>query len=55
MQEPVRPVLTLEPWKDLLPPDLHSYYKWACDSSETLNRFVFQVVVAWSENDLLSW
>ena len=37
-QGPVGPILSLDPWKDWLPPDLHGFYKWAfCCFCRSLN------------------
>ena len=33
-QDPTGPVLTLEPWRDWLPPDLHGFYVWVFDTFE---------------------
>ena len=40
------PISSLRPWDDLIPPDLHGFFKWVFDSLEVLNGFLRQVVVS---------
>ena len=54
-QGPTGLVLTLEPWRDWLPPDLHGFDVWAFDTLEVLNGFISQVASAWREAAVLSW
>ena len=44
-------VSSLRPWDNLIPPDLHGFYRWVLDSLEVLNGFLKQVVVV-SRRDL---
>ena len=52
-QGPVGPIVTLEPWSDSLPQDLHGFFQCFFDSLDALNVFVKGVVVA--EAALASW
>ena len=54
-QGPTGPVLTLEPWKDWLPPDLHGFYAWVFDTLKVLDEFISQVASARREAAMLSW
>ena len=54
-QGPTGPVLTLEPWRDWLPPDLHGFYAWVFDTLKVLDRFISQVATARRDAAVLSW
>ena len=41
-QGPTGPVLTLDPWRDWLPPDLHGFYAWVFDTLKNLDEFISQ-------------
>ena len=51
----VRVVLSLHPWNDWVPPDLHGFYKWVFDSLEVLNGFLKQVVVSRRDIGIRKW
>ena len=54
-QGPTGPVLTLEPWKDWPPPDLHGFHDWVSSTMEVLDRFITQVASARREAAVLAW
>ena len=54
-QGPAGPVLTLDPWKDWLPPDLHGFYAWVFDTLKVLDEFISQVASARRDAAILSW
>ena len=45
-QGPTGPILTLEPWRDCLPPDLHGFLAWASSTMELLDSIISEVVSA---------
>ena len=52
---PCGPVSSLHPWDDLIPPDLHGFFKWVIDSLEVLNGFLRQVVVSRRDDGIRKW
>ena len=55
-QGPTGPVLTLDPWKDWLPPDRHDgFYAWVFDTLKVLDEFISQVNSARGDAAILSW
>ena len=45
-QGPTGPVVTLDPWRDWLPPDLHGFFAWVFDTLKVLDDFICQVTLA---------
>ena len=54
-QGPAGPVLTLDPWKDWLPPDLHGFYAWVFDTLKVPDGFISQIASARRDATILSW
>ena len=54
-QGPCGPVLSLEPWVNWVPPDLHGFFEWVFDTLKLLNDFVRQVVVVRRDSALHRW
>ena len=54
-QGPTGPILTLEPWRDWLPPDLHGFHDWVSSTMEVLDSFISQVASARREAAVLAW
>ena len=52
---PCGPVTSLHPRDSWIPPDLHGFFKWVCDSLEALNGFLKQVVVSRRDNGIRKW
>ena len=52
---PCGPILSLQPWENWIPPDLHGFYRWVFDSLEVLNGFVRQVVVSRRDEGVRRW
>ena len=53
-QDPTGPVVTLDPWKDWLPPDLHGFCAWVFDTLKVPDEFISQVVSARRDAAILS-
>ena len=54
-QGPAGPVISFDPWRDWLPPDLHGFYAWVFDTVKVLDDFISQVASARREAAILSW
>ena len=54
-QGPTGPVVTLDPWRDWLPPDLHGFFAWVFDTLKVLDEFICRVASARKESAILSW
>ena len=54
-QGPTGPVVTLDPWRDWLPPDLHGFFTWVFDSLKVLDEFISHVAIARRDASILSW
>ena len=52
---PCGPISSLNPWGNLVPPDLHGFYKCVFDSLEVLNGFLRQVVVSRRDDGIRRW
>ena len=52
---PCGPIVSLHPWENWIPPDLHGFYRWIFDSLDELNRFLRQAVIARRDEGIRRW
>ncbi len=52
---PCGPIVSLHPWEDWIPPDLHGFYRWVFDSLDELNKFLRQAVVSRRDEGIRRW